>query len=698
MANHINSIMNKNIYLSLILLLGLFSLQAQTVLRGPYLQSVTHQSIKVMWRTSTAVPSTVWYGTDSASLTQSVVVAGNRTNHIVQLTGLTPSTRYYYSVGHGSTTLAGATSEHFFNTHPLPGSNVPVRVWAIGDFGRGNAGQVEVKTSYENFTGTRGTDVWLWLGDNAYQDGTDAEYQNHVFAVPGFSDIFSHTPFWPSPGNHDYNTVWSESTLLGIPYTNIPLTDHEGPYFDMVEVPRFAEAGGFASQHEVFYSFDYGDVHFLSLNSEVFDYSFSYQGINQMKSWIEQDLMQNTRKFTIAYFHQPPYSKGSHNSDDAYELVMKAMREKIIPVLESFDVDLVVCGHSHVFERSYLIKGHYGNSAEYDAATMLMNGTMGNFQQGSPYMKDSTNATPEGTVYVVCGNSGSSESGPALNHPVMAYNHGGSGSMGSFIIDVKRNRLDGRYLKSTGEIADEFTILKKDLRLAPIVSQTICAGDSVVLTANYTGSSDSLQFVWSPGGIMAQTISVSPNSSVSYSVSVTDLLTGQVEVQTAQIQVLQEANITLTEVIPGTLGITALGSGYTYQWLINGNPISGANGVYYTPVFTGNYTLLITAPNGCTYETAPYAFVNTASVNELDENAEIMVFPNPSNGFINIKAAESAWGKSFTILDVNGKEIYSGNIQKQITQIQLETFEAGTYFIRLGNQSSSKSYSIILTK
>ena len=43
-----------------------------------------------------------------------------------------------------------------------------------------------------------------------------------------------------------------------------------------------------------------------------------------MKQWIEQDLQQNTRTFTIAYFHQPPYSKGSHDSDDAFELVMKA--------------------------------------------------------------------------------------------------------------------------------------------------------------------------------------------------------------------------------------------------------------------------------------------------------------------------------------------------------------------------------------
>ncbi|MCG9911485.1 MAG: metallophosphoesterase [Flavobacteriales bacterium] len=689
--------MKKNLLLFGFLLVGMFALQAQTVVRGPYLQSVTHQSIKVMWRTSTACPSKVWYGTDPNALDQSVVVSGNRTNHIVFINGLNPSTRYYYSVGFDNTTLAGASVNHYFTTHPVPGSPVPVRVWAIGDFGRGNAGQVAVKTSYENYTGTRGTDVWLWLGDNAYQDGTDAEYQNHVFAVPGFSDIFSNTPFWPSPGNHDYNTVWSESTLLGIPYTNIPFSAHEGPYFDMVEVPRYAEAGGFPSQHEVFYSFDYGDVHFLSLNSEVFDYTLSYSGINQMKTWIEQDLQQNTRKFTIAYFHQPPYSKGSHDSDAAFELVMKAMREKVIPLLESFDIDIVVCGHSHVFERSYLIKGHYGNSSEYNAATMLMNGTMGNFQQGESYVKDSTNATPEGTVYVVCGNSGSSESGPALNHPVMAYTHGGSGEMGSFVMDIYRNRLDGRYLKSTGEIADEFTILKKDVRLSAIALQTVCLGDSAVLTANYTGGSDSVTFVWNPGGYTSQSITVSPVTNSVYTVTVTDWLTGQVETRAATVQVLEESNITISEPVPGTLSIPSPGNGFSYQWYLNGSPVQGANGLQFTPFFNGNYTLLITSVNGCSYETPPYTFINVANVVE-NETAELSVFPNPSSGILHIKISGPLTGKPFAIHDAAGKVVYNGVLQQMYTQIQLQEFENGTYFLRIQDAETDKSYPLILMK
>lgn len=673
------------------------NITAQSVTRGPYMQSVTHESIKIMWRTSVATASQVWFGTDTNNLSLIASSSGNNINHTVLLTGLASGTRYYYAVGHGNSQLAGGTSKHTFKTHPVPGTPTPTRIWAIGDFGRGNQGQVDVKTSYEAYTGARGTDVWLWLGDNAYQDGKDSEYQNHVFAVPGFSDIFHYTPFWPSPGNHDYNTVWSESTFLGVPYTNIALSDHEGPYYDVVEVPKYAEAGGHASHLEVFYSFDYGDVHFLSLNSEVFDYTLSYDGINQMKSWIQADLAQNTRKFTIAYFHQPPYSKGSHDSDDIYELVMKAMREKVIPLLESFDIDLVVCGHSHVFERSYLIKGHYGNSSSFNAS-MIMNPTLGNINAGSPYVKDGSNSTPEGTVYVVCGNSGSSESGPPLNHPAMAYTHGGSGQMGSFIIDIHKNRLDGIYLKSTGEIADEFTILKKDLALQTIHAQTVCAGDPITLTAAYTGGSDSLTFTWAPGSLVGQSVVVNPTVNTTYTLQVTDNLTGQIVSTQTQVIVMAPSTAQISMLIPGTLGINALGAGHTYQWYVNGNPIAGQTTPYYTPIFEGNYSLLITSPNGCSFMTNPYYFLPTASQESVESNPETSIYPNPNSGFITVRIPEVDLGAAFKIYDLKGQIVMNGLLNEAQTQFDLNHLANGTYLFEIATKLNIKSYPIILTR
>lgn len=679
--------MKKNYCLILILLLSL-GLKAQVVIRGPYLQSPTHSTIKIMWRTDAPSSTKVWYGTSPGSLTNTVVINNNVTDHVVMVSGLQPNTRYYYAVGNTAMILAGQTSNHTFKTHPVPGTTEPTRIWAIGDFGKGNAGQVDVKNSYLNYPESQNTDVWIWLGDNAYDDGKDSEYQNKVFNVTGFSDIFSWLPFYPSPGNHDYGEVWSESTLLGIPYTNIPLQDHQGPYFDIVEVPQYGEAGGHASNLEVFYSFDYGDVHFLSLNSEVFDYTFTYDGINEMKNWIQQDLQNNTRKFTIAYFHQPPYSKGSHDSDDLYELVMKAMREKIIPTLESYDIDLVVCGHSHVFERSFLINGHYGNSSSFNPATMLIDGSNGNLQQGNPYIKDDSYSTVEGTVYVVCGNSGSNESSPDLNHPVMAYSDGGSGVYGSFIIDVNKNRLDGKYLKTNGTIADEFTILKKDLYAQTISNQVICEGDSILIGALYTGGSDQISYQWNPSMYTDSAVYLKPVSTTIYTVTVTDQLTNQFVSTTFQISVLPMPLPLVTEVISGTLGSSVGGAGYTYQWFINGNPITGATNQYYSPLFNGNYSVTVTGPNGCSRTSVPYTFTMSGNVGiEESEMDKINIYPNPTSDILNIVIDDASALNiyQYNIMDMRGRAISQGVINGTNTIISLEGYESSMYILLLIN-------------
>lgn len=650
------------------------SVFAQTVIRGPYLQSPTENTIVIKWRTDVSCNSRVNYGTSLGNLNQIASSSVPKTEHTITLTNLLPATTYYYEVGNTTSIFTTSSEAYSFKTNPIPGVAVPTRVWAIGDFGKGNTEQVAVKNSFMQYDDSSKTDVWIWLGDNVYNDGTDEEYQTKLFELNGFSNVFNWLPFWPSPGNHDYNTVWEESAFFGIPYSNIDFEDHKGPYFDMVHVPTQAEAGGYPSQYELFYSFDYGDVHFLSLNSEVYDFTQTFSGINQMKQWIEQDLMLNTRTFTIAYFHQPPYSKGSHDSDDPQELVMKAMRERVVPLLEEYDIDLVICGHSHVFERSKLIHGHYGNSFSFDPTTMLKDSTNGNFAQGNAYRKDGLNSTHDGTVYVVCGNSGSREAAPSLNYPIMEFVDGGDQACGSFIMDIYKNRLDAKYLHMNGVVMDEFTILKSNLEVQ-VPDVFICEGEDVLVNPIVNGGSDSLFYQWTINNQTANSISVGSQNYGTHTLTVADSITGQIVTRSFTVapgnaMQIQQSNDTL------------YASGSTnYQWYLNGDLIVGANNSFYVPTVSGQYSVS--------------TYFGTCESTELAVNFElsilnaglsgISVYPNPTTDELNFVVSEQFIGKSYQIFSTNGTLVKTGKIETLKTQFSVAGIAKGSYSIKIAN-------------
>jgi len=436
----------------LVLLFSISFLPAQQVVRGPYLQKATFDAITVCWRTDVPTQSRVRFGSGPGALSQTVVDTALVTDHKVVVPNLQPFTDYFYAVGTPTGDLAGDDPEHYFNILPPQGSTGPVRIWAIGDFGKDNNEKIQVRESYLDEAAQTGkADVWLWLGDNAYNDGTDSEYQQKVFdGVNGFHKVFPNTVFWPTPGNHDYNSV----NLLA------PPPQHTGPYFDIVDVPTQGESGGLASGYELYYSFDYGPVHFMSLNSELTTWTATTG--NDLTDWITADLQANTLPFVVAYFHQPPHSKGSHDSDDFWELPMRFMRNNIMPLLEDQGVDVILAGHSHVYERSYLVKGFYANnSSDFNPSTHAVSYTSGTDSIGETYYKYTSGPDAnQGTVYGVVGNSGSKDSDPDLDHPMMYANYGCDTCIGSLLMDVAGNRLDAFYLTAHGDKIDAFTIIK----------------------------------------------------------------------------------------------------------------------------------------------------------------------------------------------------------------------------------------------
>lgn len=445
----------KKRFLGLSILAIYLSAFSQTLQRGPYLQSLTNKSVKIMWRTSDSTYGIVRYGDTPTTLTNVITDTVLTKDHIIQVSGLSANTTYFYSVGYDATILAGGNEQHHFITAPTPGdSTIPFKFWVTGDFGSGNTNQAKVRNWFENYLQTNRVTGWLWLGDNAYNNGTDEEYSQKVFSSDfGYDSIFRFLPFYPIPGNHDYNSV------NGLEDPAI----HKGPYFDVVEVFKHAEMGGVPSNTEVYYSYDFGNTHFLALNSEVWRYLFLWDLGNPYKTWLENDLKSTNKKFKVAYWHQPPYSMGTHNSDNFWEVNMASMREKVIPMLEKYGVDLILCGHSHNYERSYLINKHYGNSASFNRNTMMVDSSSGNPDSNRTYIKYTYGANKDkGTVYGVIGNSSKSSTENGLMHPVMYKKYMGNDAVGSMILEVNGSELTASFYKDNGEVFDKFRIIKKD--------------------------------------------------------------------------------------------------------------------------------------------------------------------------------------------------------------------------------------------
>jgi hypothetical protein len=310
-------------------------------------------------------------------------------------------------------------------------------VWVLGDSGTKNATQLAVRDVYYRYTKGRATDLWLMLGDNAYPDGTDTDYQKAVFDV--YPEMLATSPLWSTLGNHDGHSANSIT--------------QSGVYYDVFSLPTRGQAGGVASGTEAYYSFDYANLHFICLDS----HNTERTPDGAMAQWLQADLAATQRDWIIAFFHHPTYTKGTHDSDRESQL--GDMRQVFLPILEAGGVDLVLTGHSHVYERSYFLDGHYGRSETFSPQANVKQAGNGRANGDGSYQKPRARTAHAGEVSVVAGSSGHASDKPvALNHPAMlvAFNEAGSA-----VLDIDGLRLDFTFLNEKGEKRDWFTIEKK---------------------------------------------------------------------------------------------------------------------------------------------------------------------------------------------------------------------------------------------
>jgi hypothetical protein len=148
------------------------------------------------------------------------------------------------------------------------------------------------------------------MGDNVYNDGTASQFSNCYHPTWGRHKARTR----PSPGNHDYHTSGASAYYA---------------YFG-------ANAG---PSGRGYYSFDVGDWHIVSLNSNV-----SMSAGSAQEQWLRQDLAASTKQCTLAYWHHPRFNSGSHHGNFT-------AAQPIWQALYDHNADVVLSGHEHTYER-----------------------------------------------------------------------------------------------------------------------------------------------------------------------------------------------------------------------------------------------------------------------------------------------------------------------------------------------------------
>jgi len=419
------------------LLCTVITLPAADLTRGPYLQQSHSSGITVVWRTQGAMTQPLvhyWQEGQEPQQTkeEAILIQGKTSLSVIPdgqvqyeatLSGLNPSSSYHYAIYDGADLFTEKDAPLSFWTHPSIGQEKDTRVWVVGDSGTGEKHQRQVHTSMQIYSKDRPIDLYLHVGDMAYGQGTDQQFQDKFFQP--YQATLQNTVCWASMGNHEGKSSNGNSGV--------------GPFFDAYVNPTRAEAGGLPSGNESFYSFDYGTAHFICLNS--YDVDRSPRG--EMAQWLQRDLAATQAKWIIGFWHHPPYTKGTHDSDREKELI--EMRESIMPILETGGVDIVLSGHSHIYERSMLIDGAYQTPTT--AEGVVLDDGDGHSQGDGAYQK------PEQTGHGGALGRNSKGVMPIMKSIVLDH--------GSTILDISGDTLNAVMIDLNGKERDRFQIKKQ---------------------------------------------------------------------------------------------------------------------------------------------------------------------------------------------------------------------------------------------
>jgi 3',5'-cyclic AMP phosphodiesterase CpdA len=282
---------------------------AQGIVKGPYLMKPTPHGITVCWVSSSQCKGEVVFREDrpgeSEQTDRTARDSKSTFYHRIRISGLKPYTTYSYHVVCDDSRSPIAA----FRTAAEPGT--PFRFIAYGD----NRTQPMVHASVIERMRKFGPDFVIQTGDLVANGLNEAQWDEYWQVV---KPLVREAPMYTSLGNHEGSGA---------------------PYFRFFDIPRE-------------YAFDYGDAHFIALDTNRPPSEFAAQ-----EKWLKKELAQHQNaRWRIVFFHHTPYTCVVMPDR---RIAAAALRARLEPIFKAGNVQLIVCGHDHNYQHHFAAGIHY---------------------------------------------------------------------------------------------------------------------------------------------------------------------------------------------------------------------------------------------------------------------------------------------------------------------------------------------------
>ena len=300
--------------------------------RAPYVQNPTKTSLEIAWRSLEPYKGTVHYGTEKGLLSNSIMEDSSTQKHHITIESLAPSTRYFYSVSDET----GEIYQEENTRTARRDDETRFSFLVLGDSGVDTDTQRKVASQMENSMNEREIDFLVHVGDVHQGSG---DYYDNVYFKP-YRNILKNVNAFTALGNHDV------------------ITDNGAVYLDDFYLPH-----NNPDSTERYYSFRWANAYFICLDTNTnyapgsSQYNFLIDALNSEE--------RKTAMWTFVYAHHPPFTEyWTDYYGDAN------VQNHLVPVYESYDVDMVMNGHTHSYERGekehvhYLVSGGGGGGLD----------------------------------------------------------------------------------------------------------------------------------------------------------------------------------------------------------------------------------------------------------------------------------------------------------------------------------------------